>query len=366
MRYTESFNRVCEAGWDAERINGVELHHATYYAEREETGLPAQLVCSARVKATEALVSTKALRAKGKSVRCPHSKNQAIRYDARSAMIDLRRGKVSLASLQGRQHLTFLVPRHHLDRIDWKVCSTDLIVDRKGRFWIHVVVETATPNVKPTGDVVGVDLGVRRPAVTSSAMFLGERRWREVDQRTFRLRRALQAKGTRSARRHLKKLSRRQTRFRLDCDHVLSKQLVASVSQGCTIALEDLTDIRLRIKARKKQRRRLHSWSFARLQFFLGYKALAAGVFVAYVDPRYTSQKCSQCGHTSKANRKNQSRFQCKSCGFALNADLNAARNIRANHLASQAMGQRSGPSVNRPIVAIQTLGNRDQVDTSS
>jgi len=349
--YTESFNRVCAVGWKKRRVNGVELHHATYKQEREITELPSQLVCSARMKATEALASVRALRKKGKKVSVPQSKKCSVRYDARSATVRLTEGTASLASIDGRQHIAFTLPPHHADRMDWKVCSTDLCMDREGRLWIHVVVEKDVPQPESTGKVVGIDLGIRRPAVTSENQFLGQRRWREVEERNFRLKRSLQAKGTKSAKRHLKKLAGRVNHFRRDCDHVLSKQIVASVEEGTTIAMEDLTDIRTRVKARRKQRRRLHSWSFARLKTFVEYKAELAGVLVAVVDPRYTSQKCSRCGKRDRRSRKSQSEFRCTSCGFRLNADLNAARNIAANHLASLAKRGTGGLSVNQPIV---------------
>ena len=48
------------------------------------------------------------------------------------------------------------------------------------------------------------------------------------------------------------------------------------------------------------------------------------------VDPKYTSQTCSRCGYVDKNNRVTQSRFVCKSCGFTINADINAAKNILA------------------------------------
>lgn len=82
--YTWSFNAVASHGWQAGIVNGVELHKATYYAHRAQTGLAAQLTCAARVKATEALKSAKALAKKGKTVRCPRSKACPVRYDARS------------------------------------------------------------------------------------------------------------------------------------------------------------------------------------------------------------------------------------------------------------------------------------------
>jgi len=119
--------------------------------------------------------------------------------------------------------------------------------------------------------VVGVDLGVGRPAVTSPARFLGKRRWREVESRSFGLHRALQAKGTRSAKRRLRRVSGRQERFRRNCDHVLSKCVVRSVEPGAALVFEDLTDIRDRMKGRQKPRRRLHAWSFARLRGFARY-----------------------------------------------------------------------------------------------
>ena len=182
-----------------------------------------------------------------------------------------------------------------------------------------------------------MDLGIKRPAVTSTGLFLGQRRWRETIQRYFRLKKALQAKGTDSAKQHLKKLSQRENRFRRDCDHVLSKQLVTSHEKGTLFVLEDLTNIRQRVKARRRGRRTIHSWSFARLKFFLGYKTKLYGHAVGFVDPRYTSQKCSQCGHIDKKNRKSQAQFLCRKCGFQCNADLNASYNICDNYLASQA-----------------------------
>ena len=72
----------------------------------------------------------------------------------------------------------------------------------------------------------------------------------------------------------------------------------------------------------------------------LEYKQVWRGGWVLLVNPAYTSQQCSCCGHTSKENRKNQEQFVCMACGFAANADHNAATNIkRAGHaqLACQA-----------------------------
>ena len=63
----------------------------------------------------------------------------------------------------------------------------------------------------------------------------------------------------------------------------------------------------------------------------LEYKQQWRGGLLVKVDPKYTSQTCSSCGHVAKENRLTQAKFSCvKSCGFSENADINASRNILA------------------------------------
>src|SRR5207244_7593010 len=133
----------------------------------------------------------------------------------------------------------------------------------------------------------------------------------------FRLRRKLQAKGTKSAKRHLKKVSGRLKRFQADCNHKVAKQIVSSCQPGDTLVLENLTDIRERTKGRRKQRRAMSNWSFAELQGFIAYKAAYKGISVEFVDARYSSQACSRCGYIDKRNSVYQSEFSCKKkhCG---------------------------------------------------
>ncbi|WP_363325692.1 zinc ribbon domain-containing protein [Thermogemmatispora sp.] len=66
---------------------------------------------------------------------------------------------------------------------------------------------------------------------------------------------------------------------------------------------------------------------------------------VVRVDPRHTSQTCSKCGYHHRANRQSQSLFRCRRCGYQLNADLNAAFNIREKYLSSLARDGRAVPS---------------------
>ncbi len=356
QEHTACFNAVCREGFENGYNNGVELHKATYYPLRAQyPDLPAQLVCAARVKATEAVKSALTWKQKHaarypklvekckkqdkpvptfKPVCCPESKQCPVRYDQRSYWVKWESLTASLATVAGRIEVGFQVPRHAVEYIGSKVCSADLC-ERNGRYFLHIVVSIPAPVVPPTGETIGVDLGLNHPAVTSNRQFLGDRRWKEQERRIFRLKRKLQAKGTRSAKRHLRKLSKKQFRQRRDHDHVLSKRIVQNATPGSTLVLENLTNIREtstvgRGKHNKNvsTKRRFHNWSFAQFHGFLSYKAEARGIEVVKVDPRHTSQTCRRCGYQARNNRRSQSLFLCRKCGYCLNADLNASYNI--------------------------------------
>ena len=341
VEHTHCFNEVAREGFGTRCSNGIALHKQTYYPLRAEyPDLPAQLVCAARVKATEALKSSLDRLKKGRKTRAPHAQFCPIRYDVRSYWVKWDAMTCSLATVEGRVQLGFTVPVYAHKYIGGKVCSADLCY-RNGRFTLHIVVSLPDPAIPPSQEVIGVDLGLARPAVTSNRHFLGERRWQEQERRIFRERRKLQAKGTKSAKRHLRKLSGKLLRQRRDHDHVLSKRIVQHATPGSTIVLENLTHIRStsKIGGRKgkklETKRRLHSWSFAQFHTFLSYKAQERGMRVLKIDPRHTSQTCSQCRFQHRSNRRSQSLFKCRECGYTLNADLNASYNIREKHLAS-------------------------------
>lgn len=332
--HTACFNAVTQLGFTTKCCNGIELHKQTYYALRGQfPNLPAQLVCASRVKATEAVTSALDRLKKGRKTSVPHSKSCPIRYDQRSYWVKWETMTCSLATVQGRLEFPFSIPMYAQKYIGGKVCSADLCV-RKGSYTLHIVVAIPEPPFAPSGTMIGVDLGLNRPAVTSNRHFLGERRWKEQERRIFRIRRTLQKNGSPSARRHLKKLSGKRLRQRRDHDHVLSKRIVQTAAPGSTIVIENLTHIRSRVKLTKHTdtTRRFHSWSFAQFQAFLVYKAQECGITVVKIDPRYTSQTCSRCGYHHRSNRRSQSLFKCRACGYTLNADLNASLNIREKH----------------------------------
>ena len=186
-------------------------------------------------------------------------------------------------------------------------------------------------------------LGIVSIAATSDGQVMAGRRVNRYRLRQQALRRKLQAKGTRSAKRLLKKRARREARFARDANHCIAKKIVAEAERTCRgIALEDLTGIRDRARLRRPQRVMLNSWSFAQLGSFIGYKARRAGVPVVYVDPAWTSRTCADCGHAGKRNRVTQAMFICRGCGVVAHADRNASRNIAARGMAAWDAGRES------------------------
>jgi putative transposase len=343
-QFTVSFNRVCQTGWRLQEGNAYKLHHATYRSCKDGNTLVSDLHIQARQKASEAVKSAIALQKKGRRVSQPKSTFCPPRFNSRTFAVNWESGIANLSTTQGRQKMPFKLPPYAAYAVGCDTATADLI-RKKGKWYLHVVVELPDIEFADNRKAIGVDLGVSRPAVTSDNRFHGKRHWKEVEKRTFRLKRALQANGSKSARRHLRNLAGRQQRFRRDCDHVLSKRILEGVEAGTTVVIENLTDIRKRAKMRHgEQSRRLHAWSFAQLRSFLEYKAENVGVAVTAIDPRHTSQRCNKCGYTSRSNRRNQSDFRCRECGHKCNADLNASKNIRDKHLVGWTTSSSSVP----------------------
>jgi putative transposase len=344
-QFTACFNEVCKVGWQSNQNNGVNLHHATYKSLKGNyPDLVSDLIIQARVKAVEALASAFTLRKNGRKVNQPQSILCPARYNDHTFRINWKENIVNLSSVSGRLKIPFTVPGYAVKYLGYPTATADLIY-RKGKLWLNLVIDIPTPEIEQSAEVVGVDLGINRPAVMSNNKFLGERHWKEPEQRTFRLKRKLQRKGTKAAKRHLKKLAGKQLRRRRDHDHVLSKRIVENSPVGGTIAFENLKNIRKNAKQRKgRQQRKLHCWSFAQLSAFTEYKAEERGIKVVFVDPRNTSKACSGCGHIHKANRRSQSVFKCKKCGYELNADLNGSRNVRQTYLASVGKSDAGAP----------------------
>ncbi|WP_051064554.1 RNA-guided endonuclease InsQ/TnpB family protein [Nocardiopsis halotolerans] len=248
-------------------------------------------------------------------------------YDARNLSFALDARTISLWTFQGRlKDVPFTGSPDQIKTLaEHKRGETDLLC-RDGVWFLAVTVEVPdAPQVEPDS-FIGVDLGIANIATTSDGQILAGRKINRYRRRQQRLRQKLQAKGTKSTKRLLKKRRRREARHAKDTNHQISKRIVAvaeRTSRG--IALEDLTGILRRVRQRKPQRATLYSWSFHQLGQFITYKAKRAGVPVVFVDPAYSSRECAECSYTDKANRISQASFICRSCGVVAHADRNAS-----------------------------------------
>jgi IS605 OrfB family transposase len=118
-----------------------------------------------------------------------------------------------------------------------------------------------------------VDLGVKNIAVDNTGTTFSNEKVEAVRKRVYKHRASLQSKGTKSAKRRLKKVSRKESRFRTDTNHCVSKYLVEKAKDtNCAIALEDLSGINSRATVRKSQRSERLSWAFYQLRSFITYK----------------------------------------------------------------------------------------------
>ena len=331
-RFNEACNRIAETVFAMHSANKVEIHKTVYYPVREHFGLSSQLTIRAISKVCEAYK-------RDKSIKPEFHLDGAIVYDQR---ILSWKGleKVSLITLQGRQAIPIRFGEYQKARLDRIRGQADLILVN-GIFYLCVVVEVDEETPYDPKGTLGVDLGIKYLAVDSDGEVHSGEQINQTRERLDSLKARLQSKGTKSAKRHLKKLSGRTARFSRDVNHCISKHIVTKAKDTLrSISLEDLQGIRSRVTVMKAQRRRLHTWNFGLLRTFVEYKAKVAGVPLVFVDPRNTSRTCPSCGHVSKANRPTRDEFRCESCGFAGPADHIAAMNIAFR------------AEVNQPIVA--------------
>jgi IS605 OrfB family transposase len=226
-----------------------------------------------------------------------------------------------------------------------KIGESDL-VRRDGMWFLYASVEVPEPDLIDPAGFLGVDMGIVNIAYDCDGTRYAGDKLNGYRRRQLRLRKRLQAKGTKSARRLLARRRKKEARHATDVNHRIAKTIVTeAVRTGRGIAVEELTGIRDRVRLRKPQRVTLSSWSFHQLGGFLAYKARRAGVPLVQVDPRYTSQTCHGCGHRDKRNRPDQETFLCRSCGVVAHADHNAALNIAQR-------GVEGWGAVNRPHAA--------------
>jgi putative transposase len=233
--------------------------------------------------------------------------------------------------------------------------------DRAGRWHVAFAVIPRPVPGPGTGEVVGIDRGVKVSAALSTGEMLtvpglADReaaRLLRLERKLARARRGSNRRGKIKAR--VARMKAREADRRKDWTEKVSTDLARRFD---VIRVEDLNVRNMtrsakgtvevpgrNVAAKASLNRGINKSGWGRLVERLEDKAPGR---VQKVPPAYTSQCCSACGHVDSKSRESQARFACTACGFACNADVNAARNIAAGHAVKARQGDPATGPVNR------------------
>lgn len=348
VTFAQVLNDICDVAWEERCFAHNPLHYLVYYPMREKyVGLKANHVaCAVRMVSSALKAGRTVAKKKRQKQTKPIFSKPTIGFDMRTSKITA--DHCTLSTLGERIRVDYSLSPYQSQFFDgtWKIGGSKLVLRKKGWF-LQVSVSKEVPPIRTGGNTIGIDQGIRQIAVTSDNRFFPAGKLNLRTAQMKHRRGELQSKGTPSARKRLKSISRRENRFRTDVLRCTVKSILSTCDDVDVVVLEDLTKIEGH-KGRNMNRK-LSNWGFAQFRDILTYKAEEIGIRVETVDARYTSQKCSACGLVRKANRKqSQHLYVCK-CGLSLNDDLNAARTIRNNY--TLAISEECGVSVKDPNV---------------
>ena len=371
-------NRTSEFCWSNQSYEECQTHKrrvqdAIYADLRAEADLTANVVQAGVQRAVEAVKSGVDRWKKGRRTSQPEFTSWFIDFDKRSATF--RRNEVSLSTIEGRVECEYVLPsdsptpyeRYVLDD-DFEFRTATLHRDDvTDEFYLHISLrkydgdedadaEVSADTEHPQQTVLGIDLGVDSLAVASTGRF-----WHgdDYDHWTaeFEKRRAsMQQRETQAGHNAMKRLGKRERAWRKQFVHTVANELVAeAVENDCDgLVFEDLDGIRERLPWAEWH----HIWAFRRLYEYVEYKAPEHGLWVEQVEAAYTSQRCSKCGFTHEDNRDGVT-FACLSCGYRLNADYNAAKNIGLRYARQERHRLRSSPTSSGGDAPVNVRVNR-------
>ena len=342
-------------------LNFIKLQESLYYKIRELYDLKAQLVISslktvtARYKAVKEQLFQNPYKYKdenGKWQYIPRTLEWLQKpVHFRRPQADLVRGrdysfvenneKLSINTLGKRAKVSFDVPDVFECYFDgsWSF-GTAKLVSLKNEWYLHIPMTKTVDGVfdrnRPS-HVVGIDRGLR--FITTSydekgdTFFISGKSIMEKRCSFAKTRAKLQSKGTKSAKRALKRISGRENRWMSDVNHQISKALVNKYGSNTLFVVEDLTGVSFddkNLSSNKDFNYELRSWAFYELEQMLTYKSNEKGSFVLKVKADYTSQRCPKCGRIHKENRHHDIHtYICDSCGYSSNDDRIGAMNIQ-------------------------------------
>lgn len=219
-------------------------------------------------------------------------------------------------------------------KINGKIKQAKLTLEADG-LYLNVIVECENKIRENQSDnVVAVDMGIKYFLTTSDGEFINNPRYffkflkqLRVEQRSlqrkYRYKSKNQSKNFEKQRKVIARLYQKIARTRKDFLHKLSSKLANTYS---TVVIEDL-------KVSEMVRNTKYSKHISDVAWSMFFELLSSKTNVVRINPAYSSQECSKCGHTHKDNRPTQSLFECVKCGHTENADLNGANTLLNRYL---------------------------------
>ena len=334
----EAFNRcatlVTSSGI---QLGLVPVHNLCYDTLRVEfPEIPSQGIIRVQKSVLGALRSIRSNKHRNADV--PQKKSLSLQLDKRMySNLSVDGICLSNGNSHKREKCTFVMYDKARELFDTCTFSDPTVFARDGRLFLSVPFEVATPPLK--GDnALGVDLGMKRLFVTSDGQYYTDKEYLKKRRKLRYLKRCLQSKNTRSAKKHLARVRRKERNISKDMLHRATNALLSC--NASIYVLEDLKKIKYKTSRTKegvKRTRHNNALSQVPLAMFremLTHKATLAGKQVVSVSPTWTSQ--TDCRTGKRDGERHGCRYYCND-GIVFDADWNAAVNIaqRANHPTS-------------------------------
>jgi IS605 OrfB family transposase len=340
LETVEEFNRY-QKSVSAECFNegkpksALALHKAVYHSKKSI--LCSQMKCTAIRLVAGAYVSAKS---NGRPAMRPfvfRSKRAVFLIGQRGRDASFSKdGKLSIWTVAGRKKIGFRIPEHFVN--DFKSAKTvdSLSVGADGRGNLCITLEVQDPQSKIP---VGIDIGIKNALVASTnkkSIYISGKKLSEKRKRIRKTKSRIQSKkaskkelgkDSRSVRRVLKSLSRKQRNYTKTFCRESAAKLCKWVPKNSVLVLEDLRIKRTSKKEniRKGTRRKLNSFCYGLMIKSIENRAQRDGLGIEFVDAAYTSQICNQCGLLGS---RIGSRFSCSHCSHRDCADRNASLNV--------------------------------------
>lgn len=320
------------------------FHNKFYYPARDKfPEVPSQVIIKAE---QECLATYKTIRSNKHKISSPFEKhNLSLRLDKRLySHVKGDNTKIKITTKEKKKEFQIQIYPKLEELMSQYQFVDPMIYVKDGKLMISLSFDNAIEKSKPNL-CLGVDLGIRRVAACSDGRLIIDKSFNKENRKLRYLKRQLQSKGTKSSRKHLKKLRRKEHNKNKNQTHLVANEILKTSAD--IIALENLKGIKAK-KYKTQNKNGVSQVPFFELRRVLTYKAENMGKHVCLVSPAWTSQIDSISG--IKEGERRGCRFYAKS-GLVYDADINAAINIarRSKHPISQGSLLDGQGVVNRP-----------------